>query len=807
VRVSDDGLSLLEWERIRSAWADGCVTSLGRDATAVAGFLPDSSAVLRVYGLLGELMRLEAHGVRFSLGAVFDVKSAVNLAERGGVVDVLPLWEMAQTLASLRRVRRQCCGFGEENPSMLELAASIPDLDLLATELSDTFDPSGEIRDDASPELRSARRRLANLTKRTKERLDQFLRSANIVEQVQDDYYTQREGRFVLPVIASFQQNVTGIIHGTSNTGQTVYIEPESFIEANNQLALTHAEVRQAMRQVLVDRSQWIAEEAVPIRAALSSLVELDQLQARVRLALRMRGSIPKLSDAGVVRLRAARNPALVLQGVDVVANDIELAQNQSFVVVTGPNTGGKTVTLTTLGSLAVMLAAGLPVPADPDSELPFFESIHALGGDQQDIDRNLSTFSGHMLALKGILEDAGANSLVLLDEIAVGTEPAQGAALAVAVLESLVEHGARGFVTTHYERLKLLAYQSDAFANACVGVQGDTGRPTYRLTFGESGISNPFDVVERLGFAPHVVGRARAILSGNEDVENALDGLRTAQRLLLEKMEAAEAERSRLETQAREMARERARLKVRAQESVREMTFEARTAIEEALTQVREQVRGLQDVGDAKELQRRRTKLLEAQANVTDLADEKKEEPLASAPSRPSSSIAFDLLRSGHPVFVHSLEREGVVVEARSEAEVVVSVGPLKLTVALRDLGPSQIKDSGPKYASKKKPKKKRAERSETPDYESPPPRTDSITCDLRGMRRDEVADIVNHALDRAYLNHWEALWIIHGHGTGALRDEVRSILKLSPYLRYSRAGLAHEGGNGVTIVWLDNR
>ncbi len=816
LKVSDDSLALLSWELIRTAWANACVTEVAREQTGSADFLAGIDEVRRVYAQVGDLSQLEERGVLLALGTVFDVRPSLDLVKRGGVIDKVPLWELTQTLDSLRAARKQLLQFGDGYPALAEMADHVPDLALLAAELVAPFDASGEIRDDASPELRAARSKLTSLTKRTKKRLDDYLKAADVAEYVQDDYYTQRDGRFVLPVISSFQHHIQGIIHGTSNTGQTVYIEPNSFIEANNQLALLHAEVRHAMRQVLVDRSAWVADEGDQVTAALSSLIQLDQLQARVRLANSMGASLPRLSEDGTVFLRHAKSPALLLQGETVVANDISLAADQSFIIVTGPNTGGKTVTLTTLGSMSLMVAAGLPIPAAPDSTIPYFPSVFALGGDLQDIGRNLSTFSGHMLALRGILEDATSDSLVLLDEIAIGTEPQQGAALAVSVLEALARRGARGFVTTHYERLKLLAFQDDTFANASVGVESTSGRPNYRLTFGESGASSPFDVVERLGFPSVVVGRARAILSGSEDVEHALSGLRQAQRELTEARDEAEKERALLESQRREIARERARLKTKAVDAVRTLTADARKEVERALAEVREQVKGLQDVGDAQELQRRRKRLIAAQQSVGDIEASTGLQPDKTQKSEEDTgpALSLDVLSPGVAIHVRSLGRDGSVVQARSDKEILVSVGPMKLTVPLKDLRPPQAKEPGsskqsPVKSNRKgnKKKKRQDEYVPVPDYESPPPRTDNITVDLRGMRRDEVADILLPALDQAYMNSWEALWVIHGHGTGAVRDEVRQLLRNSPYPRHSRAGLRHEGGNGVTIVWLDNR
>lgn len=805
VEMSAESLEFLGWDRIRGAWAAECSTEMGRLATERVAFLEDLSAVRATYASVAELMILETRGVRLEFGQVSCLAEHLKRALRGGILDKEPLFEVARTLGSLRRLRKQLCGFGDQSPCLVALGTEMADLDLLAQELENTFDAGGDLRDDASPELAAARRKLTSLRVRTKARLDRFLRHAGLEEFIQDDYYTQREGRFVVPIMASFQHQVAGIIHGASNTGQTVYVEPTEFIEANNELALMEAEVRQAIRKILVERTGWVAEEAEQIGHALSSLLTADQLQGRVRLGLRLNACIPALSGHGEVHLRGARNPVLLLQGAEVVPNDIVLGQDESFVIVTGPNTGGKTVTLATLGSLSAMVAVGLPIPVEPESVLPLFDSVFALGGDRQDVAQDLSTFSGHMVALREILHDATESSLVLLDEIAVGTSPAEGAALAVAVLESLAQYGARGLVTTHYERLKLLAIEDARFTNACVGLDAGTQRPNFELAFGESGSSSPFEVVERLNFPPQLVARARSISAGGEDVSRALKALNDAKHEVQRVQAELEMDRKALAAEIGEAKLLREALRADAEREISRMTAGARAEIEQALEAVRDQVRGIQDVGDSAALEKRRRRLIRLKSEMARPASD-------SAVQEPPSSRLLDVsaLKVGDAVRVLSARREGVVMDVRSAHEVVVSVGPLKLTLPVSDLGPASPPPKAPKNTKKKGMKSRPASRGHAeaePSYESPTPRTDDITCDLRGMRRDEVADRVSVDLDRAYLDQKECLWIIHGHGTGALRDEVRRLLERSPYPRYSRPGLAHEGGNGVTIVWLDNR
>jgi len=820
LRISIDNLRELGWPRILQALADRAATEPGRDAALELGFLPTQDDVERTLATVAELMQLLVKGGDLPLSGTRDVRAALIRASRGATLAAEELVDIARTAQAAHAVRRHLLHHALASPLLGAHGQRMPDLGLLASELAQTFDESGEIRDDASPELASARQRLISLHRHMKDRLEHFLQRSELEGVLQDNFYTLREDRYVVPIISSFQREVPGIIHGTSNSGETVFVEPSEFIESNNAIKVADATVRMEIERVLRVRSEWVRGESEDLEAAYRALVALDLLQCRARLAGDLDANVPTFSTDGTVHLLRAKNPHLLLKGSTVIPNDIILSPGQSFLVVTGPNTGGKTVTLSTVGSLVMLAAAGCPIPAAEGSVLTPFSSLWALIGDAQDIERDLSTFSGHLLAIQSILDAAQPGALVLLDEIIIGTEPTQGAALAIAVLESLANRGARGFVTTHYERLKTLAFEDPRFGNASVGVDPQTLAPNFVLAMGRPGSSNPFDVALRLGFPPHIVQRAREVAGGHSHLSTALDRLQEAERAAVAAEAEARAARDAVASERVKLEAERQRLKRDARAEIDALAHKAREQIRALLAEIRERREGLAE--RAADLRTARTALDEdkrvAHRLETELRDaapapepEPGKAPRAPEGPRDGGDLAPSDLKVGVEVWVRALGKVGTVTELRGE-RATVAVGIVKTTVPTHDLGriagraPADKGDKQPPPARRPAPAPSPTRTPELGDDDErvPPPRTDDITADLRGARRDEVQERVEPLIDRAWRDGIEAVWIIHGHGTGALRDEVRELLARSPQVLGYRKGKRHEGGDGVTIAFL---
>lgn len=839
LRISPENLKELGWPRLQQALADRAATEPGRDAALGLGFLPDQAAIDASLATVDELAQLLVKGGDLPLAGTRDVRHGLVRARRGATLAIEELVDIARTAQAGIAVRRHLMHHATAWPRLGAHGQRLPDVGLLASELAATFDDAGQIRDDASPELAAARARIISLHRHIKERLESFLLRPELDGVLQDNFYTLREDRYVVPVVASFQRDVPGIIHGTSNSGETVFVEPGEMIEANNAIKVADAAVKAEVERVLRVRSEWVRAEADELDQVFAALVELDVLQAKARLAGDLDATVPRFSEDGTIHLVRAKNPHLLLKGSQVVPNDIDLAPGQAFLVVTGPNTGGKTVTLSTVGTMVMLASAGCPIPAGEGSVLAPFTSLWALIGDAQDIERDLSTFSGHLLAIQAILDAAEPGALVLLDEIIIGTEPSQGAALAIAVLESLANRGARGFVTTHYERLKTLAYEDTRFGNASVGLDPETLAPNFVLTVGKPGSSNPFDVALRLGFPPHIVQRAREVAGGHSHLSTALERLETAERQASARAEEARAARAELAHEQMKLQQERLRLKKEARAEIEALAGKAREQIRALLAAVRERRDGLdQRAAEARDLKKAREVLdddkrvahrfeteLKAALGGSDLIDPNGPGEASAAAReanegpRDGGDLDASEVKLGMDVWVRSLAKVGTVTELRGE-RATVAVGMLKTTAHVADLAKVGGRTSSAKRDEPRRPAPPtifhtaghggqggRARVPELPDEDErvPPPRTDDITADLRGARRDEVHERVEPLLDRAWRDGIEAVWIIHGHGTGALRDEVRELLSRSPQVAGYRRGKRHEGGDGVTIAFLD--
>ena len=790
-------LSDLGWDAITDALSARCQSEPAR--LAAPGLLPssDMDEVQGTLSCVSELMALAEAGALLPLGGLEEVAALVERCRRGGVLAPDALRRVGATAQALGDTRRLLDHHAERAPALVEAASELVNLRSLASEVQATFDEAGEIRDSASPELAAARRRRARLHQGLKARLEAYIHSEEISHLLQDDYYTVRDGRYVLPIISSFQGDLRGILHGSSHTGQTVFLEPDRFIDSNNELTLAEAQVSVEERKVLEERSRWIAKEGPDLIIGVQVGIRLDLLQARARLGRELGGVVIPLAEDGDLALIGAENPLLKLRGIPVIPNDIRLNKACSFLIVTGPNTGGKTVTLTTVGLCALMLQAGIPIPVKAESRALLFRGVHAVVGDPQDIQRDLSTFSGHLSVLQGVLEGCDSGHLVLLDEIIVGTDPSQGAALAIAVLETLADRGARGLATTHYPRVKALALEDTRFANASVGINPTTQAPTYRLSLGSPGESSPLRIAEQLGFPSDILARAHALASGGEDLSKAI-------RQLEEARGALEDERASLRTLEHEMAQarqkleeERARIKREADAEIADLHREIREQADEALKVIRAQVREAQRSNSPELLKASRRQIVKAR-EVGESALGKAEDKAGSPP--PLSSLPA----VGDQVWVRSLDALADVVEVRSGDRVLVAAGGMKLTVKLQQLAKApKGRKSGEGKPRAKAPARASIAPADNDDLAGPL-QTTANTLDLRGFRRDEVSDALSQFLDRRYGDNFDACWIIHGHGTGAIKDEVRSLLRLSPYVRQWRPGRRGEGVDGITLAWL---
>ena len=794
----------LDWPALLAELAARAQSEAGRAICLALAPCDDADEARRRMAAVEELAAILRRGEATPSLAVPEVGGILAAAEKGIVLGPEEVRPVGDLLAVAAGVRRFVDG-GEEKgraptPELDARAAAVDAQPMLARILGETFDAAGEIRDSVSPALARLRRERAQLADGARAAIEALMRTNEYASVLQDRFVTVREDRYVLPVKASAKSMGLGIVHDTSRTGETVYVEPMPLVAANNRLKVAELEIRGECRRILEELTERVATAAPSLRATAEALVELDVLAAAARLGVAYGGAAVPLVDEPLVDLRGARHPLLALraarEGFALVANDVALggAVPARLLVVSGPNAGGKTILLKTVALSALLARAGLLVPAGPGSRVGFFAAVLADIGDQQSVAGDLSTFSGHLANVAAILRlvDGGAPALVLLDELMAGTNPEQGAALARATAEALAERAGLAVLTTHYDSLKALADGDARFVNAGMEYDLASLRPTFRLQLGTPGRSYALDIATRMEMPRALVERART-LAGAASV-----GLETTLASLAEReAEVAAEARGLVESRAALAAAEERQREAAAalERRERELGRHSREAVEAQVREAREAIAAV--VRDA---QRAGTSRAAAEAR-TALADVAAE-ALARLPAPPPAPAKepAPALTVGARVFVPSMGAEGVVARAAdARGRIKVAVGSLTL-----ELDAGELRKGSAAAARRAAPAAVGPVRGSAPDELTIVIQNATNTLDLRGQRADEALRAVESFLDRSALGGVSPVIIVHGHGTGALRKEVRAYLAGSPYVARWVPGEPRQGGDGVSIVEL---
>jgi DNA mismatch repair protein MutS2 len=802
----------LQLPRILEAAAALTQTARGREAVLA---LPDLAAPVNVSAELArvdEAMRLLDLPDHPSLDGAEDVGPQIETAGKGGVLSAPELIAAARLLRIGHEALAAVTHWKLRAPRIAEELQPIRDLLHVAERLEETFDDEGRIRDDASPRLGELRAKAVYLGRRVKERIEGMLKDSTVQPVLQDDYYTLREGRYVLPVKAEDHRFVPGIIHGTSRTGATIFVEPNAIVDDNNQLKVVLDAIEVEEYAILSDRSKLLGRYTADATALSAALWRLDTLLARGRLARKMDATLPRVgSGREALVLKTARNPILTLLGREVIPSTVDLGDGPGGrgLVVSGPNAGGKSVTLSTTGLCCCMARFGLLPPVAEGSVLPWYDRIYTVIGDPTNMDRAVSTFTGQLARLREVLERGkGVRTLVLLDELATGTEPRRGEALAVAVVRALVDSGAECLVTTHFDAIKQLAKEDPRFQNARVGQDG-AGRPSYRLETGATGESNPFEVAASVGFPADVLDAARRLVDVREvRLDELLAETERLKAALVKERGEVEDLKRRLSDDKRTYEKELARLR---SESDR-LVYEARKEVLQKMKRLEEELDGI--ARQARQEQAEPRKVIVARQEVREKKQEVRRDmdrEAALVANLPTEPFPAEKLVVGARAFVFNLRAEGEVVEVSADRKrAVVKVGLVKSNVKLADL---RLPKPG---AAKPKPPAQKDWRIPSKEARAVAPtgsqgiddgrflRTEQNSVDCRGMRVDEALAAVEKKLDEAFMNEIPAVMIIHGMGTSALRKAVREYLKGSRYSRSFRTGDPDEGGDGVTIASL---
>jgi DNA mismatch repair protein MutS2 len=764
----------LDWPELCARLASQAQSSHGAAACQALPLCESAAEARERMAEVSELQSLLRLGESLPALGFPEIEAHLQAVAQGvplGPEELRQVADFCETAANARRFYGRIAGQDPrvQAPRMSKLAAGLGYHDELTRMARETFDAAGELRDGASPDLGRLRRERDMAASRVRSEADRLLQSEEYAPFLQDQFVTLREDRFVLPLRASFKSMGLGIVHDTSRTGETVFVEPTALVELNNRLKVAEIEIRRESRRILEELAAVVSQSAEGLRQDRDILSRLDVLAAAARLSVAYDGASVEIVDQPMVDLQSLRHPLLALRAVEsrskVTPNDVVLGQvagrsEAKVLVVSGPNAGGKTVLLKSVG-LAVLLArAGLPVPAAPGSRVGFFHQVLADIGDQQSVMGDLSTFSAHLANLSGILDLSQAasdeNLLILCDELMVGTHPEQGAALARAMLEVLADAPGLAMVTTHFDSLKAMAETDTRFRNAGMEYDLQKLRPTFRLKDGVPGRSYAFDIAARIGLPKAVLDRAHALMdAGNLGLEETLRNLQEREQTLERSNQALETARSELEQAKQDLyaqadASQAAAAALSRRE--RELAVRSREAIDAAVREARDAIAEI--VREAK-----RTRTAQAVEAARVALERKAKETTASLPEAPP-----------------------------------LDVDRLRQALASRALGVS---------ATSKKASTSFGKAGERPD-EPESMQSRANTLDLRGQRADEALGELETFLDRTALEGADTVFVIHGHGTGALRKVVREYLATSPYVERFRPGGKGEGGDGVSVVSL---
>lgn len=821
----DKTRSDLEYDRVLGALADRCVSPMGKALARDLPFAKSRSETRLLLDEAREATDLLNASESLPVVALGDVSSAALRVGAAGVLAPIEIREIGKALEAARVLRRFLAVRRSRVPSLHAACTTDPTLDALADELAAAFDPDGSLSDRASPRLKELRSEFHAARQRMLSRLEDLMSKYEGI--LQDRFITEREGRYVVPVRSDAHERFPGIVHATSASGATLFVEPRAVIPMGNRLKVLEAEVQREEQAIYAKLSDRIGDSLPSVIAAIEALARADVRAATARLAQDLRLTFPEITDDARLELRQARHPLLLLdsavsgdgeppKAIDfgaVVPSNLSIEARRAMVV-SGPNAGGKTVALKTMGLVALLVRAGLPVPCGDGSVVGIFDVVLSDVGDDQNLTKNLSTFSAHVKNLARILDDTQPGALVLLDELAGGTDPREGEALAAGMLDSLTARGGAVVVTTHYEGLKALALADTRFANASMGFDLTTMSPTFRLAEGIPGSSSALAVAKKFGLPSTVIERAERFLS-REDVH-----FETVVKKLNDERAALELARANAERREREAEEMRdalaAELRAAKDREARHVSKEAESLLG-AVRRAREELREAQAKLRQKKLEASAVK--EAQALVDRVAAQvavggaldpamlgRNAAHIAQAVELPPTSI-----KKGSRVWVARVRAEADVLEVLPDGAVRVQAGPLKLLV-----DPSEVRAKPPAQPSESESRRKAAsvtslspsagvaKTNGDPAGLEVAVQTSNNTCDLRGLRTDDALSMAVSFLDRAINDERRVCFLIHGHGTGALKEAIRRELKSSPYVRYFRAGHPGEGGDGVTIAWL---
>ncbi|MUK86927.1 endonuclease MutS2 [Ornithinibacillus sp. L9] len=772
-------LRVLEFNKVIERLTNHAATSLGKDLASKLMPSTNLDDVIEIQKETDEAVQILRLNASVPLGGIFDIRESIKRSVIGGVLSTNECLDVANTIYGGRQVKDFIEKLEEEIPILKGLVEGITPLRELERQIKSCIDDHGHMMDSASDKLRSIRSSIRTYESRVRDKLDNYMKTQS--NMLSDAIITIRNDRYVLPVKQEYRGAIGGIVHDQSASGQTLFMEPKAVVELNNQLQEATIKEKQEMERILKELSLEIANQEGFLAENVSILAKIDFIFSRARLAQEMKAAMPKMNDQGIIKMQQARHPLIPID--EVVANDVEIGEDFTAIVITGPNTGGKTVTLKMIGLCTLMAQSGLQIPAFDGCELAVFEEVFADIGDEQSIEQNLSTFSSHMTNIVDILQHVNDKTLVLFDELGAGTDPQEGAALAMSILDEVVSRNARVIATTHYPELKAYGYNRKDVINASVEFDVETLQPTYRLLIGVPGRSNAFDISRRLGLSEDIIDHAKSHIGvDSKNVENMIASLENSQ--IQAEKEYEEAHHILLESEQlrKDIEKEWSQLEQKRDAIFKKAEEKAEKALQKAKEEAEaivEQIRKMKTNTELKEHEWIEAKKMLEEAQPTLRKNEKVEEQ--------TSNRAQVELQPGDEIKLLTANQNGTVLEKISDKEYLVQVGIMKVKAKRNDLQ---------KAGKKKEAMVKPLATIKGSNYHV------KTELDIRGERFEDALLQLEKYVDDALLAGYPKVYIIHGKGTGALRKGVQEFVKKHPQISSGRPGSAGEGGSGVTVI-----
>ena len=747
-----------------------------------------------------EMLELAHAPVPFPAVQFEDSSQALHKAEKGGTLDLKTLRALSVLIHVAVAIRRCLVANQQTVPVLFAYYTSLPDLTELRREIDHCVSEEGEMPGQASPALAEALRVAQGLKQRIRRRVENMVASSRYRELLQEPYYAQRENRYVLPVKAERQHDLPGIVHDMSASGATVFMEPRELIDLNNEMKVADLQVTREINRILQELTGLVMEHLHDLRNLLHVLTILDCIGAKARLSVRMNGTPVRLNTDGHVRLWKARHPLLLLTKEQVVANDVMFEKDAAVLVISGPNTGGKTVLLKLLGLCSLMVRGGLHLPCGDGSEMAFFEGTFADIGDAQDLTKDLSSFSAHVRKIIGLLKSIEhrtgecPHTLVLIDEVISSTDPAEGAALAEALLRRFAELKVKVVVTTHYNSLKTLALSTPGFLNASLEFDVNTLAPTYRFIPGIPGGSSALDIAGRLGMDPSILDEALGLVHQEDrQLDHIFADLQQTHQALKEELEQARTQRESADREAAEARTIAERLRLAEREEIKKMKKKFREELANARAEIRRITESLQRQKTWTQAQEAQHGLQRAEASMNQHAS--------------LETIPVESLEEGDIVEIANLDTLGRLLEKPEGKKTVrVRVGASEMSVHVKRLVGIGKGEGISETSTQSTQPAPRSSKPSRPNESAPVTTTASgfAGIDLRGRTAEEALEELTAQLDQALLRNVKSVRIIHGHGTGKLKAAIRQFLAQSAYVTAFRPGAQEEGGDGVTMAEL---